>query len=161
MARCWTARLVQEAVQPSFAAVAVVGHPQSFSLPRRNSRVSPISSDLLTPGCLGDCLVRPDSLAALAFSLSFFAALPPGPLPLRPLPTSQSLPWLPVLAIVHLSFSPFLSHFVSFRLHFAVVSPYFRPNGGRHEYLNILPLSRSPLLRSFLPPFTVTQRASS
>lgn len=145
-ARCWTARLVQEAVRPSFAAV---GHPQSFSFPRGTvvfHRSLRIFSHLATSTCLGDCLVRLS--ATLAFSLSFFTALL-RPLLLRPLPTLQSLLWLPVLANRS---SLFLSLFVPFRLYFAVVSPYFRAN-GRHEYLNIFPLSPILffLLFAFLP----------
>lgn len=143
LARCWIAGLVQEAVQPSFATVAAVGHPWFF-LPRGTAvfhRSLWISSHtwLRLPAYLGDCLVRLDSLAALAFSLSFFAALL-CPLPLRPLPCNPHpgyLSW----PIVHLSLSLSLFLSVPLRLRFAVVSPYFRANGDRHERLNIFPLS--------------------
>lgn len=163
MARCWTARLVQEAVQPSFATVAAVGHPR-LSLPRGTAvfhRSLRIFSHLAASTCLPRRLPRPALvLSRRARVLSFILRYPPLPssprfvhfLPCNPCPGYLS--W----SIVHLSFS--LSFLLPFRLRFAVVSPYFRANGGRHECLNIFPFSL------FLPlhplcPFTVTQRAFS
>lgn len=164
MARCWTARLVQEAVQPSFATVAAVGHPR-LSLPRGTAvfqRSLRIFSHLAASTCLPRRLPRPAlvlSRRARARVLSFI--LPYPPLPSSP---ASSTSYLAILALATCLGQSFISLSLSFplpfRLRFAVVSPYFRANGGRHECLNIFPFSL------FLPlhplcPFTVTQRAFS
>lgn len=152
MARCWTARLVQEAVQPSFATVAAVEHPR-LSLPRGTAvfhRSPRIFSHLAASTCLPRRLPRPALvLSRRARLLSSFILRYP-PLPSSPASSTSYLAILALATCLGQSFIS-LSFLLPFRLRFAVVSPYFRANGGRHECLNIFPFSLFPSSSSSLP----------
>lgn len=130
--------------------------PSALSLPRGTAvfqRSLRIFSHLAASTCLPRRLPRP------ALVLSFILRYPP--LPSSPASSTSYLTILALATCLGESFiSLSLSFLLPFRLRFAVVSPYFRANGGRHECLNIFPFSL------FLPlhplcPFTVTQRAFS